>query len=309
MIVLEDISAFESDSPVFLTQGTFDGVHLGHQKILKKLVADAQAANGVSVLLTFFPHPRLVLYPDDNELKMLNTLDEKIHKVERMGLDYLIILPFTKELSRTTAEMFTRDVLVNKLDVSKLIIGYDHRFGKNREGSLEQMRAFSEIYDFEVEEIPAQDVDDSIISSTKIRRALLAGDVKTANASLGESYQLTGTVVRGNQRGRVLGYPTANIDLDANYKLIPSFGVYGVRVTYAGTQYYGMLNIGYNPTFENTERRIEVHIFDFDLEIYQEEITLELDYYVREEHKFSGPEELKQQLKLDEQEVRGLYHI
>jgi riboflavin kinase/FMN adenylyltransferase len=304
--VIHDIEEFNPQGDVYLTQGTFDGVHIGHKKILSKLVAEAKEKKAVSVLLTFFPHPRLVLFPEDNDLKMLNTLDEKTALVEELGLDYLIVLPFTKELSRTKADLFTRDVLINKLKMNKLIIGYDHRFGKNREGSLEQMKEFADLYDFVVEEIPAQDIDDSIVSSTKIRKAILGGEIDLGNKLLGYKYYLSGKVVEGKKEGKKMGFPTANISVENQYKLIPSNGVYAVNVTLGGNKYGGMLNIGYNPTFINKGHSIEVHIFEFDKEVYGEAITVEFLTKIRDEQKFNHPDQLKLQLEQDEKHIKKI---
>lgn len=306
MKVIRDIDSFNPESEVYLTQGTFDGVHVGHKKILSKLVAESKEKEAVSVLLTFFPHPRLVLFPEDNDLKMLNTLEEKTQLVEALGLDYLIVMPFTKELSRTKAESFTRDVLINKLQMNKLIIGYDHRFGKNREGSLDQMKEFSELFDFVVEEIPAQDIDNSIISSTKIRKAILGGNIELGNKLLGYNYYLSGKVVEGNNRGNKLGFPTANISVEKPYKLIPSNGVYAVSVTLGEEKYGGMLNIGYNPTFINKKHSIEVHIFEFEKQIYGDFISVEFITKIRDEKKFNHQDQLKQQLEKDEKQIKEI---
>ena len=306
MKVIHDIKEFAPNKPVWVTQGTFDGVHIGHQKILKQVVAEARKNNGVSVLLTFYPHPRLVLYPDDNVLKLLNTIDEKVRLVEGLGIDYMIILPFTKELSRMPAMEFVRDVLVTKLNTHKLIIGYDHRFGRNREGSLEKMIELAAIYGFKVEEIPAQDIDDSTVSSTKIRKALLSGDVQTATQYLGKNYTISGRVVEGHKKGRKLGYPTANIALETNYKLIPKNGVYAVKLSVENSVYKGMLNIGLNPTFDDKGWSIEVHLFDFEGDLYNKFVTLELIEDVRAEVRFSASEELTAQLKKDEEQIRKI---
>jgi riboflavin kinase/FMN adenylyltransferase len=304
--VIHNIEEFNPNKPVWVTQGTFDGVHIGHQKILKQVVAEARKNDGVSVLLTFYPHPRLVLYPDDNELKLLNTIDEKARLVERLGIDYMIILPFTKELSRMPAMEFVRDVLVTQLNTRKLIIGYDHRFGRNREGSLEKMIELAAIYGFQVEEIPAQDIDDSTVSSTKIRKALLSGDVQTATQYLGKNYTISGRVVEGHQQGRKLGYPTANIALETTYKLIPQNGVYAVKLYVEHKTYNGMLNIGLNPTFDDKGWSIEVHLFDFEGDLYNKFVTLELIDYVRAEEKFANKYALAAQLKKDEERIREI---
>lgn len=301
-----DISDFKATKPVVLTQGTFDGVHFGHKKILRKVVKQAKEMGGESILLTFYPHPRLVLYPDDNKLKMLSTIEEKVKKVEELGLDYLIILPFTKELSRLRADEFVRDILVEKLSISQLVIGYDHRFGRNREGGIEEMLNFANVFGFEIEEIPAQDIKESTVSSTKIRKALLKGDVGLANQYLEENYKVTGKVEQGAQRGTSIGYPTANLRVTSSYKLIPLNGVYAVWVYVDENRCGGMLNIGYNPTFDDKAWSIEVHILDFEKNIYHKEITIEFIDRVRDEQEFKGIEELKKQLKEDEKRIRDV---
>mgnify|MGYP001144646876 CR=1 FL=1 len=306
MKLIYDISDFKATKPVVLTQGTFDGVHFGHKKILRKVVKQAKEMGGESILLTFYPHPRLVLYPDDNTLKMLSTIEEKVKKVEELGLDYLIILPFTKELSRLRADEFVRDILVEKLSISQLVIGYDHRFGRNREGGIEEMLNFANVFGFEIEEIPAQDIKESTVSSTKIRKALLKGDVGLANQYLEENYKVTGKVEQGAQRGTSIGYPTANLRVTSSYKLIPLNGVYAVWVYVDEKRYGGMLNIGHNPTFDDKDWSIEVHILDFEKNIYHKEITIEFIDRVRDEQEFKSIEELKKQLKEDEKRIRDV---
>lgn len=304
MKLIYDISEFKPSKPVILTQGTFDGVHFGHKKILSRVVKQAKEMGGESILLTFYPHPRLVLYPDDNTLKMLSTIEEKVNKVEALELDYIIILPFTKELSRLRADEFVRDILVEKLSVSKLVIGYDHRFGRNREGGIEEMQNYANVFGFEIEEIPAQDIRESTVSSTKIRNALLRGDVHLANQFLEENYRITGKVEQGAQRGTSIGYPTANLRVTSSYKLIPLNGVYAVWVFVDEKKFGGMLNIGHNPTFEDKSWSVEVHILDFDKNIYHKEITIEFVERIRDEQEFAGVEELKKQLKEDENRIK-----
>jgi riboflavin kinase/FMN adenylyltransferase len=220
--IVENIASFFTDEKTFVTIGTFDGVHFGHQKILEKLVSEAKKAGKKSVLLTFFPHPRMVLQKDAT-IELINTIDERATLLEKTGLDYLIIHPFSKAFSKTTALAFVRDILVDTFNISKLIIGYDHHFGKNREGNIDQLTEYSHQYDFTVEEIPAQDVNDVSVSSTKVRRALAAGNLKTANNYLGYNFMLNGLVVNGKQLGGQIGYPTANIDVKEDYKLIPKY--------------------------------------------------------------------------------------
>ncbi|MFT4876186.1 MAG: riboflavin kinase/FMN adenylyltransferase [Bacteroidia bacterium] len=306
MIVIYNIDEFKPTKPIVLTQGTFDGVHFGHKKILKQVVEQAIQMGGESVLLTFYPHPRLVLYPDDNELKLLTTIEEKVELVGNLGIDYLIIMPFTKELSRLKSSDFVRDILVEKLHVSKLIIGYDHRFGRNREGGLAEMKMYAETYKFSLQEIPAQDIEESIVSSTKIRKALLAGQIEVANEYLGMLYTISGKVEEGLQRGTTIGYPTANVRVNSSYKLIPKNGVYGVWVYIGENRMPGMLNIGFNPTFEDKKWSVEVHIFDFNKNIYHKEISISFLAFTREEQTFDGIEALKKQLNKDEKEIRGL---
>lgn len=300
MKIIHSISNFTSENDCFVTIGTFDGVHIGHQKILKDLIQSAKEQNKKSVLLTFFPHPRMVLQKDVS-LELLNTIDEKSQLLEEMGLDYLIIHPFSKEFSRLTALDFVRDILINQLNTSKLIIGYDHHFGKNREGNIDQLREYSLLYDFEVEEIPAQDIDDVSVSSTKIRRALHDGLLKTANRYLGYSYMLNGTVVNGKKLGGKIGFPTANIDIKEDYKLIPKTGVYVIKAYVEGETHHGMMNIGYRPTVDGKHQTIEAHLFDFDGDLYDKKIKIDLLFFLREEQKFDSVEELIGQLKKDKE--------
>ncbi|WP_397444630.1 bifunctional riboflavin kinase/FAD synthetase [Polaribacter sp. R77954] len=299
MKIVQDISNFTSDSQTFVTIGTFDGVHYGHQKIIEKLVFEAKKANKKSVLLTFFPHPRMVLQKEAS-IEMITTIDERAFLLEKTGLDYLIIHPFSKEFSRTSALEFVRDILVNQLNISKLIIGYDHHFGKNREGNIIQLTEYSHVYDFKVEEIPAQDIDDVSVSSTKIRRALHAGNLKTANNYLGYYFMLNGNVVNGKKLGGKIGYPTANIDIKEAYKLIPKTGVYVVKSTIDKEEVFGMMNIGNRPTVNGNHQTIEVHFFDFNKDLYHQNLTIELLYFLRDEQKFESLELLIYQLKKDE---------
>jgi riboflavin kinase/FMN adenylyltransferase len=307
--VIYNITEFNPEKPVILTQGTFDGVHFGHQKILRQVVDEALHIGVVSVLLTFYPHPRLVLYPDDNELKLLSTIEEKVDLVSALGIDYLIIMPFTQELSRLRADEFVRDILVEKLHITKLIIGYDHRFGRNREGGMQEMIHFADTYSFELEEIPAQDISESIVSSTKIRQALLDGQVHRAREYLGTAYVLQGKVEEGMQRGTTIGYPTANIRVNSSYKLIPKNGVYAVWVYISEKKYAGMLNIGYNPTFDDKKWSVEVHLFDFSQNVYHKEISIAFVSRTRDEQKFEDLRSLIDQLKADEKEIRTLLEV
>lgn len=304
MKIIQKTSNFSSKEKTFVTIGTFDGVHFGHQKIIEKLVSEAKKAGKKSVVLTFFPHPRMVLQKDVS-LELINTIDERAALLEKTGLDYLIIHPFSKEFSRTTALEFVRDILVNQLNISKLIIGYDHHFGKNREGNITQLTEYSHLYDFIVEEIPAQDIDDVSVSSTKIRRALHAGSLKTANDYLGYNFMLNGSVINGKKLGGKIGYPTANIDVKETYKLIPKTGVYVVKSLLNEKTVFGMMNIGNRPTVDGKYQTIEVHFFDFDKDLYNQNITIELMYFLRDEQKFDSIELLIHQLKKDEETARN----
>ncbi len=301
MKVYTKIEDFKDVKNHIVTTGTFDGVHLGHQKIISRLKDIARSENGETVLLTFYPHPRMVLFPEDNDLKLLNTQSEKIALLEKCGIDHLIIYPFTKEFSRLTSVEFVRDVLVNRIKTKRLVIGYNHHFGRNREGSFEHLNEFGPIYGFEVEEIPAKDVDTIEVSSTKIRQALQRGNVKVAANYLGYLYSLTGKVIAGKQLGRTIGYPTANMLVDDKYKLIPADGVYAVKVKINKDFFGGMLNIGENPTIEGKGRTVEVNIFNFDRDIYEEEITVFFVERLRDELKFNNLEELKHQLSIDKE--------
>ena len=300
MKIIRSITAFNSSEKTIVTIGTFDGIHIGHQKILKDLIKTAKKEGKKSVLLTFFPHPRMVLQKE-NKILLLNTIKEKSSLLEKMGLDYLIIHPFSREFSRLTALDFVRDVLVNKLNTSRLIIGYDHHFGKNREGNIHQLKEYSLLYDFKVEEIPAQDIDDVSVSSTKIRTALKDGNLKTANNYLGYHYMLNGTVVSGKKLGGTIGFPTANLEIKEPYKLIPKTGVYIIKTHINTVLYTGIMNIGFNPTVLGKHQTIEAHLFDFNEDLYGKEIMIEFIYFLREEHKFKSIEELVVQLNIDKE--------
>ena len=288
-----------------VTIGTFDGVHIGHQEIIKKLVQNTKEKNGESVILTFFPHPRIVLQKS-NTIKLLNTIDEKIELLQKCGLDNLIIQAFTKEFSRLTALDFVREILVRHLQTKKLIIGYDHRFGRNREGDFKQLREYSETYNFELAEIPAQDIQDITVSSTKIRNALEEGSIEIANSYLGYHYMLTGKVVRGEALGRQYNYPTINIDIKEPYKLVPKSGVYIIETKINNEPYYGIMNIGKRPTLNGKRKTIEVHLLDFDQNLYGKKIQVGLLKRLRNEQKFDSIEQLFVQIKKDEATAREL---
>lgn len=283
-----------------VTSGTFDGVHLGHQSILNRINEIAKRNDGESVLITYWPHPRLVLYPDDTSLKLLNTFEEKAELLGLQGIDHLIRIPFTKNFSKLSSNEFIQKVLVETIGTKKLVIGYDHRFGNNREGRFEQLKENAPIYNFEVEEIPKQEIDHVGISSTKIRKALTSGDVDLAYTLLGNYYTITGRVVKGNRLGTVLGFPTANLEIDSKHKLIPADGAYAVFVKLRNKTLKGMLNIGYRPTVSGATKTIEVHIFDFDADLYGDNITIQFVKQMRAETKFDDIDQLKKQLKLDQ---------
>lgn len=284
-----------------VTSGTFDGVHRGHQKILDRLKEVATRAQGETVVITYWPHPRLVLHPDDQTLKLLNTFEEKAELLKQQGIQHLVRIPFTKEFSQLTSSEFVQRILVDAIGTRKLVIGYDHHFGKNREGSFEQLRPTGKTFGFEVEEIPAQDIDHVTVSSSKIRKALESGDATTAAHFLGRSYALSGLVVKGDKLGRVMGYPTANISIESHFKLVPADGIYAVRVQHAGRSYGGMLYIGVRPTLNGVKRTIEVNIFDFDSDIYGETLTVSFERLLRTDTKFRDLEALKDQLQRDKQ--------
>lgn len=273
---------------------------MGHMTIINRLKEVAEKQKGETVLLTFFPHPRMVLQ-EDNDLKLINTLDEKINLLEKAGIDHLIIHPFTKEFSRLTSLEFVRDLMVNKIGTKRLVIGYDHHFGRNREGSFEHLMEFGPLYGFDVEEIPAQDIDNVNVSSTKIRKALLEGDLKTANEYLTHPFSISGKVVSGAQNGRKLGFPTANIEVLERYKLIPAHGIYAVKVQIDYQIFKGMLNIGVRPTIADADGKptIEVNIFDFDEDIYGKQISVQLIDRIRAEEKFPSLDDLVKQMHLD----------
>lgn len=299
MKIYHGIEDFVRLQNAVVTSGTFDGVHVGHTKILSRLREIAGKINGETVVITFWPHPRLVLHPEDTSLKLLNTFEEKAELLKAQGINHLVRIPFTKEFSQLTSEQFITEILVKTIGTKKLVIGHDHHFGKNREGSFDQLKVNGPKYGFEVEEIPRQDVDHVGVSSTKIRRALESGDIETATHFLGHTYSITGRVIMGDKLGRILGFPTANIEIDTFYKLIPADGIYAVKVGYAHQGYNGMLYIGNRPTVGGLRRNIEVNIFDFDREIYGESLTIYFHNLIRSDIKFNDLEELRKQLYLD----------
>lgn len=305
MKVFHSIDEFQKVKGAVVTTGTFDGVHVGHRKIIDRLNEIARKNGGESVLLTFHPHPRMVLFPDDHGLELITTMDEKIQLLEEAGIQNLIIHPFTREFSRTTSLDFIREILVEKLGTSILVIGYDHHFGRNREGSFEHLKESGPLYGFDVEEISVHDVDDVAVSSTKIRRALQEGDVETANKYLAHPFQLSGTVIHGDKLGRKIGFPTANIDVTDENKVVPANGVYACYVLLNGKKMKGMLNIGTRPTVDGESRRIEVHVLDHDQDFYGDTVTLEIMSRIRDEKKFDGVEALSARLAIDKNLVEN----
>lgn len=302
MRVYYNLNEFTPLKNAVVTTGTFDGVHIGHQMILNRLIETAAIYNGESVLLTFAPHPRIVLN-SNSDIKLLQSLEEKISALDHIGLDHLIIHPFSLDFAKTTSLEFIRDILKNKIGATQLVIGYDHHFGRNREGSFKHLKASSQKYGFNVEEIPAQDVDNIHVSSTKIRKALSLGDIKTANTYLSRPFSIIGKVIHGEKIGRSIGFPTANISIDDTYKLIPLNGVYAVDVFIDSNKspYKGMLNIGFKPTLDDAKQNlsIEVHIIDFNSDIYDSKIRIDFKTRIRSEKQFKSLEELKLQLQKD----------
>ena len=300
MKVVQDIQNYSSDTKSILTIGTFDGVHVGHQKIIKALVKEAHNKKLLANVLTFFPHPRMVLQKDA-QIKLIDTLAEKEDFFRKLGVDTLIIHPFSKEFSRLSALEFTRDILVNQLKISELFIGYDHRFGKNREATVADLTSFGKTYDFKVNIIPAQDVSAITVSSTKIRTAILDGDFIKVVDFLGRFFQLSGTVTKGQSLGRTISFPTANLLIDSQHKIIPPKGVYLVSIFHHENQYYGMMNIGTRPTLNGDKQTIEVHIFEFDKNIYDSTLTIHFIEKIRDEQKFESLDALKKQLIKDKE--------
>ena len=299
MEVIHNISNYQPRKAGVLTIGTFDGVHIGHQKIISNLVASAKQENLCGIVLTFFPHPRMVLQKD-SKLKMIDTLEEKRKILESLGVEVLIIQPFTIEFSRMTATEYTRDILVNSLNISKLIIGYDHRFGRNREATVHDLKEFGANYEFEVEEIPAQDIESIAVSSTKVRNAIISGDMKKANQYLVRPFSVSGNIIKGDKIGRKIGYPTANLEIKEDYKLQPQNGVYLVQCHLNNKRYFGMMNVGKRPTVSGKKKRIETYFFNFEGDLYGEDLKIDLLEKIRDEQKFDSLDSLGNQLGIDE---------
>ncbi|HLT49251.1 MAG TPA: bifunctional riboflavin kinase/FAD synthetase [Aequorivita sp.] len=292
-------SAYKNDRQSIVTIGTFDGVHIGHKAILKRLVETAKKENIDSVVLTFFPHPRMVLQ-QKSDIKLINTINERTQLLENTGLEHLVIHPFTHAFSRLTALEYVRDILVNSLKAKKIIIGYDHRFGRNRNADIDDLKEFGKTYNFEVEEISAKELDDVAISSTKIRKALNEGDIDTANSYLGYHFMISGEVIKGKAIGRTIQYPTANLKLKESYKLVPKNGVYVVQSLIEGKRIFGITSIGTNPTVGGKEKTIETHFLNFNEDLYGKEITIEFLKFIRDEETFDTVEILRQEIIKDE---------
>mgnify|MGYP003575748364 FL=1 len=308
MKLFHSINDFQSTKKTILTLGTFDGVHIGHKKILERITQNTENGKYESLVLTFFPHPRMVLQ-EKSEIKLLNTISEKIKLLEATGIENLIVHPFDESFSRLTAEEFVHTILVDKFQIHKIIIGHDHRFGRNRTANIDDLIAFGKEYGFEVEQISAGEIQDVSVSSTKIRKALNEGNMALANEYLGYNYFLNGTVVKGKQLGRTIGFPTANIHIEEEYKLIPKIGVYVVKALVNEEIVYGMMNIGFNPTVNGEKQTVEVHLFNFDKDIYDQNIQVSLLHYIREEQKFGSVDALKDQLKQDQNQALAYINL
>ena len=303
--IFHSINDFKSTKKTILTLGTFDGVHIGHKKILERVTQNTENEKYESLVLTFFPHPRMVLH-GQSEVKLLNTIDERIDLLEKIGIQNLVIHPFDETFSRLTAEEFVQTVLVNRFQIQKIIIGHDHRFGRNRTADINDLIAFGKQHNFEVEQISVQEINDVSISSTKIRNALMEGNMALANGYLGYDYFLTGIIAKGKQLGRTIGFPTANLKIEENYKLIPQNGAYVVKSIIDQKTVYGMMNIGYNPTVAGKNLSIEIHYFDFDEDIYNQKIAVSILERLRPEQKFGSVDLLKEQLEKDKKTALAL---
>ena len=301
MKIYKDLNEFVKKGNAVVTIGTFDGVHIGHRKIISRLKETAAQLGGETVILTFFPHPRMNLHPEDINLKLITTINEKAELLEELGIDHLIITPFTRDFSNLSAREYIEQILVNRIGTQRIVIGYDHRFGKDRQGSFQDLLNFSEQYGFRVEEIPEQDIHDVAVSSTKIRNSLLSGDVKTANDFLGYPFHVTGKVIKGDQLGRKLGYPTANLFIEETYKILPSDGIYAFKIEIDGELFDGMGYIGHRPTINGMTRNVEANIFDFDEDLYGKTIRLHFVDFLRGDAKFDSLEALREQIEKDKE--------
>lgn len=300
MKIYTDLADYNSKNKTFVTIGTFDGVHVGHQKVLLNLINSAKKDNATAVLLTFFPHPRMVLQKD-SPIKLINTIEERIELLKKTGLDALVIHQFTKDFAEKTALDFVKNVLVDHLNISNLITGYDHRFGKNREGNFNQLTEYGKIFGFEVTKISQHEIDNITISSTKIRKAIELGNIEEANRYLGYHFMLTGEIVKGKNLGEKIGFPTANLFIEETYKLLPKTGSYIVKSEVENKTVYGMMNIGFNPTVKGKTQTIEIHFFNFSKDLYGKKIQIDVLKFLREEQKFDSVKDLKNQLEKDKQ--------
>ncbi len=307
MRIFRGIESVKTALNAVVTAGTFDGVHLGHRELLNRLGILAAERGMETLVITYEPHPRLVLYPDAKDLRLITTLDEKIVLLESCGVQNLLVIPFTREFSQTTGDSFIREVLVKGLGTKILVIGYDHRFGHNREGSFAYLQANADVLGLEIAEIPRQEIDDIGISSTQIRKALTGGNLSIAEKLLGRPYSLSGTIIHGLKLGRELGYPTANIKPHDAYKLIPANGVYVITATIAGTTFNGVASIGNRPAVGGTDLAIEAHLFDFSDDVYGKDITVEFLQYLRPEWPFPSLDALKEQIAKDEVQARSFF--
>lgn len=323
MKIYRSLNEFQPLDNAVVTIGTFDGVHLGHQKILTRLTEAAKACNGETVLLTFFPHPRLIINPDDESLRLINDIEEKVCRLALSGIDHLIITPFTRDFSNQSPQEYISNVLVDKIGTKHIIIGYDHHFGKDRAGNINDLVHYSTIFNYVVEEIPKQDIADVVVSSTKIRESLIKGDVDTASQYLNYPFEITGNVVKGDQIGRTIGFPTANINVLEHHKLIPAYGIYAVEVDvfpklqriHSGDYIHavpektvqGMCYIGTRPTVDGMNRKIEVNLLDFKENIYKKTLRIKFIHFVRHDQWFDSLEKLQEQIKKDEEEIRAYF--
>lgn len=328
MKIYYDIQEFKPLTNAVVTIGTFDGVHLGHRKIISRLQELARQTGGETVILTFFPHPRMILHPEDQNLKLITTIQEKAKLLAELGIDHLIITPFSRDFSNLSAEEYIREMLVNRIGTKKIVIGYDHRFGKDRSGGLAELQQFALVYNYKVEEITEQDVNEVAVSSSRIRNAVLNGEISLANQFLGYAFFITGKVIRGDQIGRTLGYPTANLFIEESYKLIPADGIYAVEVASPQpspaerelaaldfshlapqtSNLFGMAYIGHRPTINGMTRNIEVNIFDFNQDIYGQTLQMNFHSFIRHDIKFAGLAELTQQLGSDKESVLSFFN-